>query len=167
MTERSVFVCHGVIPSTGSRSRRAKMEVRVADHLGMCFGVRDAIEMALGLTRQGPVTILGDLVHNPEVVARMDAAGAVRARDPGEVTTETVLLTAHGTANRVKLRLREQGRQVPDAACPLVTRVHQALAKLVAEGRHPVVIGQPGHVEVRGLVGDLDEYSVVIDEADG
>jgi 4-hydroxy-3-methylbut-2-enyl diphosphate reductase len=137
------------------------MQVRMAEHMGMCFGVRDAIDLALDLTRQGPLTILGDLVHNADVVARMDAAGAVRARERGEVRTPAVLLTAHGTADRVKLELRGQGLEVHDATCPLVTRVHLALARLVAEGRHPVVIGQPQHVEVRGLVGDLDECTVV------
>jgi 4-hydroxy-3-methylbut-2-enyl diphosphate reductase len=142
------------------------MEVRMADHLGMCFGVRDAIGMALGLTKDGPVSILGDLVHNPDVVAELDAAGAVRVRERHEVKTRTVLLTAHGTSNRVKLELRQEGFQVHDAACPLVTRVHTVLQKLIGEGRHPVVIGQAGHVEVRGLVGDLDEYTVVLDEDD-
>jgi 4-hydroxy-3-methylbut-2-enyl diphosphate reductase len=142
------------------------MEVRLADHLGMCFGVRDAIDLALGLARKGPVTILGDLVHNPDVVAHVEAAGAVRARRPEEVQTETVLLTAHGTADRVKLQLQQDGYQVHDAACPLVKRVHQALAKLVAEGRHPVVIGQAGHVEVRVLVGDLNEYTILLHEED-
>src|SRR6266436_4644661 len=142
------------------------MEVRTAEHLGMCFGVKDAIDLALRLTKQGPLTILGDLVHNPDVVAEMDAAGAVRARRLGEVETQAVLLTAHGTANRIKLQMREEGFQVHDATCPLVKRVHLALDKLVAEGRHPVVVGQPGHVEVRGLVGDLDEYTVVQSEAD-
>jgi 4-hydroxy-3-methylbut-2-enyl diphosphate reductase len=142
------------------------MQVRMAEHLGMCFGVRDAIELALDLTRQGPLTILGDLVHNPDVVARMDAAGAVRARERSEVRTPAVLLTAHGTADRVKLELRGQGLEVHDATCPLVARVHLALARLVAEGRHPVVIGQPRHVEVRGLVGDLDDCTVINDAAD-
>jgi 4-hydroxy-3-methylbut-2-enyl diphosphate reductase len=142
------------------------MQVRVAEHMGMCFGVRDAIDLALRLTRQGPITILGDLVHNPDVVAQMDAAGAVRAGQPDEVQTRAVLLTAHGTARRVKLQLRDDGRQVHDATCPLVKRVHLAALQLVGEGRHPVVIGQPGHVEVRGLVGDLDEYTIVLTEAD-
>src|ERR1700676_2274992 len=142
------------------------MQVRMADHYGMCFGVRDAVDLALDLTRQGPLTILGDLVHNPDVVARMDAAGAVRAHRREEVRTAAVLLTAHGTADRVKLELREQGLEVHDATCPLVTRVHLALQKLVAEGRHPVVIGQPKHVEVRGLVGDLDEYTIVQEKSD-
>ena len=142
------------------------MQVRVADHMGMCFGVRDAIDLTLRLTRQGPITILGDLVHNHDVVAEMEAAGARRAQRADEVQTRAVLLTAHGTAKRVKLQLREEGHQVHDAACPLVKRVHLALRKLVGEGRHPVIIGQAGHVEVRGLVGDLEESTVVLSETD-
>lgn len=142
------------------------MQVRMAEHLGMCFGVRDAIDLALGLARQGPLTILGDLVHNPDVVAAMDAAGATRARKLEDIRTPAVLLTAHGTADHVKLRLRDEGKEVHDATCPLVTRVHLAIRKLVEEGRHPVVIGQPNHVEVRGLVGDLDEYTVIQAESD-
>jgi 4-hydroxy-3-methylbut-2-en-1-yl diphosphate reductase len=137
------------------------MQVRMAEHKGMCFGVRDAIDLALDLTERGPVTILGDLVHNPDVVARVDAAGARRARQMDEVRTDAVLLTAHGTTDRVKLQLREQGHAIHDATCPLVTRAHLALRKLVVEGRHPVVIGQPHHVEVRGLVGDLEECTII------
>ncbi len=140
------------------------MEVRTAYHLGMCFGVRDAIDLTLRLTRQGPITILGDLVHNHDVVVEMETAGARRAQRADEVQTRAVLLTAHGTAKRVKLQLREEGRQVHDAACPLVKRVHLALQKLVNEGRHLVIIGQAGHVEVRGLVGDLDDCTVLLNE---
>jgi 4-hydroxy-3-methylbut-2-enyl diphosphate reductase len=142
------------------------MQVLMADHLGMCFGVRDAIELALELTQREPVTILGDLVHNRDVVAAMNAAGAVTAHHRQELRTETVLLTAHGTANRVKRQLQQDGYRVHDAVCPLVTRVHQAIAKLIGEGRHPVIIGQAGHVEVQGLVGDLDDYTIVLEEAD-
>jgi len=142
------------------------MEVRLAEHLGMCFGVRDAIDMALGLAGMGPVTGPGDLVHNPDVVAAMEAAGARRATRQDEVKTGRVLLTAHGTADRVKSQIVNDGLEVHDAACPLVTRVHLAVKKLVQEGRHPVVIGQPGHVEVLGLTGDLDEFTVLAEEAD-
>ena len=142
------------------------MEVRTADRLGMCFGVRDAIDLALRLTRQGPLTILGDLVHNPDVLTDMDRAGAARTSRPEEVKTRALLLTAHGTSQAVKNDLREQGHQVHDATCPLVKRAHLALAKLVAEGRHPVVIGESNHVEVRGLVGDLEAYSIVLNQED-
>jgi 4-hydroxy-3-methylbut-2-en-1-yl diphosphate reductase len=142
------------------------MEVRMANHFGMCFGVRDAIDLALRLTRQGPITILGDLVHNPDVVAELDFVGAIRARQPEQVGTRAVLLTAHGTSERVKLQLRQEGHQIHDAACPLVKRVHQALKRLMGEGRHPVIIGKADHVEVRGLTGDLDDFTVIDDAAD-
>jgi 4-hydroxy-3-methylbut-2-en-1-yl diphosphate reductase len=138
----------------------------MAEHYGMCFGVRDAIDLAFELARQGPVTILGDLVHNPDVVAELDRAGARRAARADEVHTDAILLTAHGTAKRTRLQLEQNGHQVHDAVCPLVTRVHLALAKLIAEERHPVIIGKADHVEVRGLVGDLPEYTVVLAEAD-
>jgi 4-hydroxy-3-methylbut-2-en-1-yl diphosphate reductase len=142
------------------------MEVRLAEHYGMCFGVKDALNLALDVAGREPVTILGDLVHNDDVVAQLEAAGAVRARRPEDVKTQTVVLTAHGTAQRIQLQLRAEGRVMHDAACPLVTRVHTAVSKLLAEGRHPVVIGQAGHVEVRGIVDDLAECSVVLGEAD-
>jgi 4-hydroxy-3-methylbut-2-enyl diphosphate reductase len=142
------------------------MQVRLADHFGTCFGVRDAIDLALDLTREGPLTILGDLVHNPDVVARIDAAGAVRVHHQDEIRTPAVLLTAHGVADRIRLELRQRGLAVHDATCPLVTRAHRALARLAGEGRHPVVIGQPNHVEVRGLVGDFDDFTIVQNETD-
>ena len=84
----------------------------------------------------------------------------------GVAISDALLLTAHGTAQRVKLHLRDQGFQVHDATCPLVTRAHLALAKLLADDYFPIVIGQAGHVEVRGLVGDLADYVVIHDESD-
>jgi 4-hydroxy-3-methylbut-2-enyl diphosphate reductase len=147
-------------------SEEGIMRVRLAEHFGMCFGVRDAIDLAVGLTREGPLTILGDLVHNPDVVAQLDAAGAVRVQHQEDIDTPAVLLTAHGVADRVRRELHERGLAVHDATCPLVTRAHRALARLAEEGRHPVVIGQPRHVEVRGLVGDLDDYTIIENEAD-
>ena len=60
------------------------MQVLLADALGFCFGVRDAVDLALELTHEGPLTILGDLVHNPDVVARMDAAGVFSSAHRGD-----------------------------------------------------------------------------------
>jgi 4-hydroxy-3-methylbut-2-enyl diphosphate reductase len=142
------------------------VEVQMAEHLGMCFGVRDAIDLAVRLTRQAPLTILGELAHNPQVVERLDDLGARRAVRPEEVSTRALLLTAHGTSEVAKRRLRASGHQVFDATCPLVKRAHLALARLVIEGRHPVVIGRAEHVEVRGLIGDYDDYTVIYSDGD-
>jgi 4-hydroxy-3-methylbut-2-en-1-yl diphosphate reductase len=100
------------------------------------------------------------------VIEQMDAAGAVRVSQVEELHTRKVLLTAHGAPERLKLQLRDQGFEVHDATCPLVKRVHLAVQRFLDEQRHPVVIGQPEHVEVRGLVGDLDDFTIIEDEAD-
>jgi 4-hydroxy-3-methylbut-2-enyl diphosphate reductase len=142
------------------------MEVRQAESLGMCFGVRDAIALALDLAQRGPLTVLGDLVHNPDVLAQLDDAGAVRAGPDAAVQTGAVLVTAHGTSDAARLQLRQRGLEVHDATCPLVKRAHLALARLVAEGRHPVIVGKADHVEVRGLVGDFPEHTVIEGERD-
>ena len=102
------------------------MHVIRADHLGMCFGVRDAIDLARRHADGAPLTVLGDLVHNEAVLADL----------------------------------------VVEATCPLVHVAHRAVRALVYRGYHPVIVGQRGHVEVRGLTDDLDAFDVVLDERD-
>ncbi|MBI5369064.1 MAG: 4-hydroxy-3-methylbut-2-enyl diphosphate reductase [Planctomycetes bacterium] len=184
------------------------MEVVTASALGMCFGVRDAIALAEALAQQGPVAILGELVHNPQVVAELEERGARTVGAPEELVRRLaaggaatgadgadgakgggplagagaaasadapgaevdpaarLLITAHGTSNAVRRQLAASGRRAFDATCPLVERAHRAALVLAAEGRHVVVLGRADHVEVRGLIGDLPEATVVSDERD-
>ncbi|PYR72449.1 MAG: 4-hydroxy-3-methylbut-2-enyl diphosphate reductase [Acidobacteria bacterium] len=137
-----------------------------AEHLGMCFGVRDAIDLAVDRAAAGPLTILGDLVHNPAVLATLQARGIAVAHDPAHVKTQTVMVTAHGASERTRVSARVLGLEVVEATCPLVQVAHRAIAKLRGDGYHPVIIGQPAHVEVRGLTEDLDDFDVVLDERD-
>jgi 4-hydroxy-3-methylbut-2-en-1-yl diphosphate reductase len=138
------------------------MRVVLADQMGMCFGVRDAVEMALNSPHRAELTILGELVHNEEVLRRLREAGVRSVASVGApVETPHVMITAHGAATKVVEGLREQGLEVEEATCPLVAHAHRSLLRLVADGYFPVVIGSPDHVEVRGLVGDLEEYAVV------
>jgi len=142
------------------------MPVIRADHLGMCFGVRDAIDLARRHADGAPLTVLGDLVHNDAVLADLRARGVAIAHDPSDVKTHTVMVTAHGASERMLARTRAQGLEVVEATCPLVHVAHRAVRTLVCRGYHPVVIGQRGHVEVRGLTDDLDAFDVVLDERD-
>jgi 4-hydroxy-3-methylbut-2-enyl diphosphate reductase len=142
------------------------MQILRAAHLGMCFGVRDAIALALDQADAGPLTILGDLVHNPSVLDALDAKGIVVARDLDQVATPTVMVTAHGTSERTLAKTRARGLAVVEATCPLVRVAHRAVAALARDGYHIVIVGQRNHVEVRGLTDDLDVFDVVLDEAD-
>jgi 4-hydroxy-3-methylbut-2-enyl diphosphate reductase len=132
----------------------------------MCFGVRDAIALALEHAQAGPLTILGDLVHNPTVLNALAERGAVSVRDVSEVTTATVMVTAHGTSQRTLARTRALGLTVVEATCPLVHVAHRAVAALERDGYHIVIVGQRDHVEVRGLTGDLECFDVVLNEED-
>jgi 4-hydroxy-3-methylbut-2-enyl diphosphate reductase len=138
------------------------MKIIRAEHLGMCFGVRDAIALAREAAERQPLTILGDLVHNETVLAELRARGIRIALQPENIGTRMVMITAHGTSQKTMSETRARGFQVLEATCPLVHVAHRALAKLVAEGAHPVVIGKRDHVEVRGLTGDFTEFDVVL-----
>ena len=137
-----------------------------AAHLGMCFGVRDAIALALEHAEAGPLTILGDLVHNPTVLAALERKGIAIAQDVADVKTTTLMVTAHGTSERTLATTRALGLSVVEATCPLVHVAHRAVAALARDGYHVVIVGQRDHVEVRGLTGDLDQFDVVLHDDD-
>jgi 4-hydroxy-3-methylbut-2-en-1-yl diphosphate reductase len=77
-----------------------------------------------------------------------------------------VRISAHGASERMLRRVRQRGLAVLEATCPLVHFAHRQVTRLVAEGCHPVIIGKRDHVEVRGLTEDLDDFDVVLCEAD-
>jgi len=142
------------------------MKIIRAEHLGMCFGVKDAVALALDTARREPLTILGDLVHNETVVAELRGKGIRVAQRPADINTLTVMVTAHGASERAMTETRGRGLSVVEATCPLVHVAHRAVAQLVSEGFHPVIIGKRDHVEVRGLTGDLDAFDIVLGEED-
>ena len=142
------------------------MKVIRAEHLGMCFGVKDAIALAVETAERKPLTILGDLVHNETVLAELRARGIQFEQKSAKVGTQTVMVTAHGASERAMNETRQHGLNVLAATCPLVHVAHRSLKKLVGEGFHPVVIGKRDHVEVRGMTEDLKDFDVVFDEND-
>lgn len=140
------------------------MEIIRAAALGMCFGVRDALRTTRQIESASDSTIYGELVHNPLVLVELEHRGFQllaedhRTRIPA---TSNVVITAHGISDRERARLADAGKQLIDTTCPLVRRAHQAAQQLAQDGFHVLVIGRPGHVEVRGLTEDLGSYDVV------
>ena len=144
------------------------MIITLATHYGMCFGVRDALRKTHEIAAEAPATVLGELVHNPVVRQHLTTLGVQHGHLDvvGSSATDRVIITAHGAADRDRQAWQQAGYTVTDTTCPLVKKAHNALAQLVAFGYQPVVIGQAGHVEVRGLCGDFPSACVVENEAD-
>ena len=140
------------------------MKILRAHHLGLCFGVRDAI--ALALNQPQPVSIFGDLVHNPTILSHLRSQGVRTVHQVAATTTPILMITAHGASQKTLNLARQSGRTIVEGTCPLVHYAHRAVARLVADGFHPVIIGKRDHVEVRGLTEDLAEFDVVLTEDD-
>jgi 4-hydroxy-3-methylbut-2-en-1-yl diphosphate reductase len=140
------------------------MKVHLASHYGMCFGVRDALRVTHAAAKSQPVTVLGQLVHNPQVQAHLKTLGAKTGslENLRSAQTNHVVITAHGAAESQRAQWRSNGHVITDTTCPLVKKAHLALKSLVDEGYHPIVIGEPLHAEVRGLVGDFPQAQVVL-----
>jgi len=132
----------------------------------MCFGVRDAIDLALDHSAKEPLTILGDLVHNESVLTELRARGVQIERQPASISTATVMITAHGASDKTLTGVRGRGLNVLEATCPLVQVAHGAVKRLVREGFHPVIVGQRDHVEVRGITEDLVAFDVILTDQD-
>jgi 4-hydroxy-3-methylbut-2-enyl diphosphate reductase len=145
---------------------RPAIKILRATHLGMCFGVRDAIGAAIEESRRQPLTILGELVHNESVIEDLRQRGIGIEQNAADVQTPAVMITAHGASDKTMDRVRALGLEVLEATCPLVHYAHRSVQQLAREGYHPVIIGRRGHVEVRGLTEDLGQFDIVLTEQD-
>lgn len=143
------------------------MEIIVAEHSGLCYGVKRALTTARRTRRAKPgeVTTLGDLIHNPRVVADLAAEGIGSADTPEEVRTGTVIIRSHGVAPDVFRRLRRRKIDVVDATCPIVQNIQRLVETLARRGRQVVIVGHRDHPETRGLVGYSRGRGVVVEDA--
>jgi 4-hydroxy-3-methylbut-2-en-1-yl diphosphate reductase len=140
------------------------MNVLRANALGLCFGVRDALALARSVEDPASVMIHGELVHNSAVLRQLSERGFAISpeRDRSAVpATSRVMITAHGISDRERRRLEAAGKTLIDTTCPLVRRVHMGAQALARDGYHVIVLGRRDHVEVLGIVEDLDSFSVV------
>ena len=128
------------------------MRVVLAENAGACYGVQRALDMAReAACAPGPVHTLGQLIHNPGVVADLEKAGVKVARTASEAGEGTVVIRSHGVTPDVYEELSALGIAIVDATCPHVARAQKAAADLAAEGCRVIVVGEAGHPEVEGL----------------
>jgi len=141
-------------------SNNDAMEVLLANPRGFCAGVERAIEIverALEL-HGAPIYVRHEIVHNRYVVERLRAKGAVFVEELAQVPAgATVIFSAHGVSRAVRAEAARRGLKVFDATCPLVTKVHIEVTKMLREGYEVVMIGHRGHPEAEGTMGQAGE----------
>ena len=137
----------------------AAMEVLLANPRGFCAGVERAIEIVERALQQygAPIYVRHEIVHNKTVVEDLRRKGAVFVEELDEVPTgATVVFSAHGVAKAVRKDADDRGLKVFDATCPLVTKVHVEVSKMLREGYEIVMIGHRGHPEAEGTMGQAN-----------
>ena len=137
-------------------------ELRVAQSAGFCFGVSRSVDMAEKLLKErGSCASFGELIHNEDVVRRLEAGGLRVIQKPDELEAgEHVLIRAHGVSREIYERLEKAGGEVADATCPKVKAIHTIVSRAAAEGRFVIIIGMPKHPEVEGICGWCGEHAV-------
>ncbi len=143
------------------------MEVLLAEELGFCFGVERAVEMVEEAVREGGVVrSLGPLIHNSQEMKRLEGQGVQTIDAPAEAAANvTAVIRAHGVTPQVQRELETRAAKVVDATCPFVTKVQKLAERAAAQGRDIVLVGNPDHPEMIGVVGYAPENTYVVRDA--
>lgn len=129
--------------------------VTLAEHAGFCYGVERAVKLAESAGAEGKSCVmLGHLIHNDAVVARLEAMGVATVESVEDVPEGVaVIIRSHGEGKAVYDHLREKGAEILDATCPNVSAIHKLVERAESEGRQPVIIGTPDHPEITAIAG--------------
>ena len=111
-----------------------------------------------------PVFMLGDIVHNEQVVKQIQKAGIKKIYHLSEARGKTLLIRAHGCSKNTLQKAKKLGYSVIDATCPMVKDIHAIAKKLEGKGFKIIVIGDKSHDEVKGIVGQLKTKAIIIDK---
>ncbi|GHO86597.1 4-hydroxy-3-methylbut-2-enyl diphosphate reductase [Dictyobacter formicarum] len=153
------------------------MEVIKISPRGYCYGVVDALTIARKAAKDEtlprPIYIIGQIIHNRHAIDELTGVGVTTLDGPNrseileQVESGTVIFTAHGVSPEVKRRAQARGLTCIDATCPDVTKTHDLVKDLVAQGYYILYVGKKGHPEPEGVMGEIPGHvSLVEVEAD-
>jgi len=144
------------------------VEIVLAKHQGFCGGVRRAVEMSevTGTQTGGKAQTWGLLIHNPQVVSRLEEAGVGVAEALDDLGGDAFVVSAYGVEHAVLDAARAKGMRIVDATCPVVIRAHSLAFKLVEEGYHVIVVGDHGHPEMVTLKEALGDRVTIVHTRD-
>jgi len=155
--------------SLGGKDTEPECEIVVATHGGFCFGVKRAVDIAFRAVQNGnskPMFTLGPLIHNPQVVERLEREGIKVIHSLDEVDCKAgavVIIRSHGVPKGTLREAKERGIEILDATCPFVKRAQSIVESLAQEGYRILVLGDEFHPEVQALLSYGDGKATIWD----
>lgn len=142
------------------------MQVVVAKNCGFCVGVRRAVQTAFRIPSENTY-VLGELIHNGDIVARLSARGVKTVNSLDEVPDgATLLIRSHGAERAVFETCRIRGIKTVDCTCSFVKKIRCIVERESRFGKTIVIAGHREHPEVRGLVGWISGEAYVFSSED-
>lgn len=135
------------------------MEVKLAEHLGFCFGVKKAVDEALKVKEKA--NTLGPLIHNKQVVEELDKKGIKKIDNIDEADSNNIIIRTHGASDRIKHEIISKGYKIIDLTCPFVKKLQQYAKDLEKEDYQVIIIGEKNHPEVIAIADDLKEAIIL------
>lgn len=143
------------------------MEVLIAEKLGFCAGVKNAIKLAeKTIAEQKNVFSLGPIIHNKDVEEHLSEGGLKTVEMIDNIAGGTVIIRSHGATPEELEKIHGKGLKIVDATCVLVKRVQKIAEQLSSDGYKVVIIGDRNHPEVQAVVGFAGDVDVVANEKD-
>lgn len=140
------------------------MKINLAKSAGFCFGVKRALAIAFETAKLGQkVYMLGDIVHNEDVVKDIKKTGIKKVKQLSCGTGKILLIRAHGACQNILTKAKKLGYKIVDATCPMVKEIHKIARNMERNGYKIIVIGDKLHDEVHGITGQLNRKAIVID----
>lgn len=142
------------------------MKVRLATTLGFCYGVKRAVQLAFDAAARGEEgATLGPLIHNPQLIDQLAAAGIGCREEVGDFPPgSTIIIRSHGVGPQVYQAIQERGLRLIDATCPSVALAQKKAAEAAADGYLPLIIGEKNHQEVKSLLSHAGKQAVCVED---
>lgn len=144
------------------------MEIIVAKNSGFCYGVRRALDIA-SETRQkkaGKVFTLGDLIHNPQVIADLERQKIHSINDLDGLNEATVIIRSHGASPDIYRLLTQKNIEIVDATCPIVKKIQKLVDALAKDKEEIIIVGNKEHPEIKGLIGFSQGKGIIVENED-
>ncbi|MBM3360899.1 MAG: 4-hydroxy-3-methylbut-2-enyl diphosphate reductase [Betaproteobacteria bacterium] len=138
-----------------------KINILLANPRGFCAGVDRAIQIVEEALAQfgKPIYVRHEVVHNQYVINDLKTKGAIFIEDLNDVPQGAhVIFSAHGISKAIREEAKSRELIPIDATCPLVTKVHVEVNKMLSQGMDIIMIGHQGHPEVEGTMGQIEEH---------
>lgn len=142
------------------------MEVIVGKTAGFCGGVKNTVTKAEEEVKKGKVYCLGEIVHNGQVIRKLEDNGMITVQALEEIPDgEKVIFRAHGEAKKVYEEAKKKNLEIVDLTCPKVKAIHELVEKN-KEDSFIIIIGKKSHPETIGTKGFAGNNCFVVESED-